>query len=174
MKILVTGGLGFVGINIVRGLAAQPGVQVVAADVLPWDETIDRFLAPVHRQVSYHRLDVCDRVAVQELVNRAAITDIVHAAAITATEDEERTRAAEIVAVNLQGSIHILDAALAAPSIVRVIVVSSSGVYGTPSAGAAQPVRETDPLDLTYGLPANSPCLMPFDHPVSGPATRST
>ena len=37
MKILVTGGLGFVGINIVRGLAAQPGVQVVAADVLGWD-----------------------------------------------------------------------------------------------------------------------------------------
>ena len=149
MKILVTGGLGFVGINIVRGLAAQPGVQVVAADVLPSDELIDRFLAPVQVQVSHHPLDVRDRAGVQELVNRAAITHIVHAAAITATEDEERTRAAEIVAVNLQGSIHVLDAALAVSSVARVIVVSSSGVYGTPSAGAAQPVRETDPLELT-------------------------
>jgi nucleoside-diphosphate-sugar epimerase len=148
MKILVTGGLGFVGINIVRGLAAQPGVHVVTADVLPWTEPIDRFLAPVRAQVSYQRLDVCDRLAVQELVNRAAITHIVHAAAITATEDEERTRAAEIVAVNLQGSIHVLDAALAAPFVTRVLVVSSSGVYGTPPAGAARPVCETDPLDL--------------------------
>ncbi|MBP8293282.1 MAG: NAD(P)-dependent oxidoreductase [Caldilineaceae bacterium] len=149
MKILVTGGLGFVGINIVRGLAAQPGVQVIAADVLPWDEPIDRFLAPVQAQVSHHPLDVRDRAAVQELVNDEAISHIVHAAAITATEDEEEARAAEIVAVNLQGSIHVLDAALAVASVARVIVVSSSGVYGTPATGASQAVCETDPLELT-------------------------
>ncbi len=31
----------------------------------------------------------------------------------------------------------------------RVLVVSSSGVYGTPAPGELQPQRETDPLDLT-------------------------
>ena len=88
-------------------------------------------------------------MCIRDRVNDEAISHIVHAAAITATEDEERTRAAEIVAVNLQGSIHILDAALAAPSVARVIVVSSSGVYGTPATDTSQAVRETDPLELT-------------------------
>jgi len=150
MKILVTGGLGFVGINLVRGLAARPGVRVVAADVLPWDDAIEHFLAPVRGQVVPRRLDVRDRAAVEEIVAGEAITHIVHAAAITATDDEEeRARAAEIVAVNLQGSIHVLDAALSAPSVERAIVVSSSGVYGAPVGDPLRPVRETDPLDLS-------------------------
>ena len=162
MKILVTGGLGFVGINLVRGLAARPGVRVVAADVLPWDNAIDRFLAPVRGQVVPRRLDVRDRAAVEEIVAGEAITHIVHAAAITATDEEERARAAEIVAVNLQGSIHVLDAALSAPSVERAIVVSSSGVYGAPASDPLLPVRETDPLDLSnlYAITKHSAELL--------------
>ena len=162
MKILVTGGLGFVGVNLVRGLAARPGVQVVVADVLPWDDAIDRFLAPVRGQVMHRPLDVRDRAAVARLVADESITHIVHAAAITATDDEERVRAAEIVAVNLQGSIHVLDAALAAPAVARVIVVSSSGVYGAPDGDPRRPVRETDPLDLSnlYAITKHSAELL--------------
>ena len=162
MKILVTGGLGFVGVNLVRGLAARPGVRVVAADVLPWDDAIEHFLAPVRGQVVPRRLDVRDRAAVEEIVAGEAITHIVHAAAITATDDEERTRAAEIVAVNLQGAIHVLDAALAAPAVERVIVVSSSGVYGAPASDPLLPVRETDPLDLSnlYAITKHSAELL--------------
>jgi len=162
MKILVTGGLGFVGVNLVRGLAERPGVRVVAADVLPWDNAIDRFLAPVRGQVVPRRLDVRDRAAVEEIVAGEAITHIVHAAAITATDEEERARAAEIVAVNLQGSIHVLDAALSAPSVERAIVVSSSGVYGAPAGDPLLPVRETDPLDLSnlYAITKHSTELL--------------
>lgn len=149
MKILVTGGLGFVGVNIVRGLAAQAGVQIVAADRLPWDAAIDAFLAPVAAQVSHCALDVCDCAAVQEVVASQAITHIVHAAAITATDDEERARAAEIVAVNLQGSIHVLDAALAAPAVARVLLISSSGVYGAPPGAELRRQHEGDALDLS-------------------------
>ena len=149
MKILVTGGLGFVGVNIVRGLAAQPGVQVVAADVLPWDSDSERFLAPVRGQVIHRPLDVCDANAVAEIMQGEAITHVVHAAAITVGDAAERMRAVEVVAVNLEGSIHLLNAALAQPTVARVLVVSSSGVYGTAHADSFQPQRETDPLDLT-------------------------
>ena len=170
MRILVTGGLGFVGVNLVRGLAAQPGVRVVAADVLPWDDAIDRFLAPVRGQVAQRRLDVCDRAAVDDVVAGEAITHIVHAAAITATDEEERTRAAEIVAVNLHGSIHVLDAALAAPAVERVLLVSSSGVYGAPAGDPRQPVREDDPLDLTnlYAITKRSAELFAARYAVLG------
>ena len=149
VKILITGGLGFVGINLVRGLAAHAGVSVVAADLLPWDEAMDRFLAPVRAQVLPRRLDVRDAGAVTDLIVAEGITHIIHGAAITATEDEEVRRAAEIVAVNLHGTTHVLTAAVAAPLVERVLVISSSGVYGTPAAGSIQLQQETDPLALT-------------------------
>ena len=170
MKILVTGGLGFVGINIVRGLAARPGVRVVAADVLPWDDASDHFLAPVRAQVVYRRLDVCNRAAVLDVVGAESVTHIIHAAAITATDEEERNRAAEIVAVNLQGSIHVLDAALSAPTVERAVVVSSSGVYGAPAGDPEQPVRETDALNLTnlYAITKHSAELLAARYSVLG------
>lgn len=149
VKVLITGGLGFVGINLVRGLAAHSGVSVVAADLLPWDEAMDRFLAPVRAQVLPRRLDVRDAGAVTDLIVAEGITHIVHGAAITATGAEEARRAAEIVAVNLHGTTHVLAAAADAPQVERVLVISSSGVYGTPAPGSIQLQRETDPLALT-------------------------
>ncbi len=131
-------------------------MRVVAADVLPWDETIDRFLAPVRQQVTQRRLDVRDACAVTELVDTEAITHIVHAAAITVADAAERTRAAEIVAVNLQGSIHVLDAALASPTVERLLLISSSGVYETPPAPTLQPQRERIRLRSTTSTPSPS------------------
>lgn len=149
VRILITGGLGFIGINLVRGLAAHTGVSVVAADLLPWDEAMDRFLAPVRAQVLPRRLDVRNAGAVTDLIVAEGITHIVHGAAITPTEAEEARRAAEIIAVNLHGTTHVLAAAADAPEVERVLVISSSGVYGTPAAGSTQLQRETDPLALT-------------------------
>ena len=61
MKILITGALGFVGINLVRALAAKPGVTVIAADLHAPDREIDQFLAPVRQAVQHRLLDVTDR-----------------------------------------------------------------------------------------------------------------
>jgi len=170
MRILVTGGLGFVGSNIVRGVVDALGAQVVAADMLPYDDVLDRFLAPVRRQVSQRYLDVRDRAAVARLVAEESITHIVHAAAITATDEEESVRAHEIVAVNLQGAVNILDAALATAQVERVLVISSSGVYGAPSGDPLRPVHESDPLCLTnlYGITKHSMELLAARYTVLG------
>jgi nucleoside-diphosphate-sugar epimerase len=90
MKILVTGGLGFVGINLVRSLAESPENQVVAADLLPLTADCARFLAPVAARVTAAHLDVRQAGALGALVQAEAITHIVHAAAITATDDRGR------------------------------------------------------------------------------------
>ena len=51
--------------------------------------------------------------------------------------------------MNLHGTSHVLAAALATPQVERVLVVSSSGVYGAQAGGAGQQQHETDALDLT-------------------------
>ena len=68
MKILVTGGIGFVGINLARYLAQEiEGAEVIAADVLEPNANVNTFLAPVSKRVRFHRLDVRDRNSVQAL-----------------------------------------------------------------------------------------------------------
>jgi len=149
MRILVTGGLGFVGINIVAGLATEKVDAVIAADLLSWNDSIDRFLSPVKERVVYRRLDVRDAEAVREVMAAEKITHVVHAAAITSTAEQEQERAAEIVAVNLHGTSNVLAGALESSTVQRLLVISSSGVYGTPAENVLQPQGEEGPLNLT-------------------------
>jgi UDP-glucose 4-epimerase len=160
MKILVTGGLGFVGINVVRVLAAKEGTSVVAADVhaRPSPEA-ERFLAPVARHVHLTALDVTDRQAVQQVMQQEAISHVVHGAALTPTPQQEAAQATRIVDVNLGGAVNVLDAACASPTVQRILLLSSSGVYGPPSgdpAGEPQAEEGALALDNLYSITKRS------------------
>lgn len=148
MKILVTGGLGFVGINLVRGLAERGLGEVIAADLSLPGPAEEAFLEPVRACVRCCLLDVRDRAALAALLKDEAVTHVVHAAAITVSGEAERSQADTIVAVNLESTLHLLAAALHAPALEKVLLVSSSGVYGTP-VDLWRPQREEGPLDLT-------------------------
>lgn len=153
MKILVTGGSGFVGINLVRDLAVTAGCQIVSADINPPPPHTERFLAPVRSQIEFVQLDVRDREAYQRLVTGRQVTHILHAAAITPNDETERDRAPFVVDVNLVGSINALAVTHAAAQVERLILCSSSGVYGTLSVpGETQ--KEDGPLELShlYGI----------------------
>lgn len=150
MKILVTGGLGFVGINVVRLLAAKEGTSVVAADLSARRSSeVERFLAPVAGHVHLTALDVTDRRAVRRVMQEEAVSHVVHGAALTPTPEQEAAQATRIVDVNLGGAINVLDAACASPTVQRILLLSSSGVYGPPSGDAAgEPQREDGALAL--------------------------
>ncbi len=148
MKILVTGGLGFVGINLVRYLAQALKAQVIAADVLTPDPLTQVFLNPVAKRVRVVHLDVTDRAAFRQLVQTEAVTHIVHAAAITPDDRRERQQASFIVDVNLGGAINALDVALETASVERILLCSSGGVYGAPVGDPARPQSEDGPLQL--------------------------
>ncbi len=79
-------------------------------------------------------------------------THLIHAAAITPTHAVEAARPTQVVDVNLYGAINVLDAAYTCPSVRRVLLVSSSGVYGAPrpqyGPDAAPTQREEGPLNL--------------------------
>lgn len=148
MQILVTGALGFFGLNLIRVLATQSGVTVIAADVRQLTPEQERFLRPVASQIRHCQLEIQERAAIHALLDQWQISHIVHAAALTPTLQQEQQHATHIVDVNLGGTINLLDAAIQCASVQRVIVASSSGVYGAPTDLAYDPQPEDGPLQL--------------------------
>jgi nucleoside-diphosphate-sugar epimerase len=142
MRVMITGGAGFFGANLVRCLAADAGVEeVVCADLALPDEATARYLAPVAERVRAVQLDVTDRTEFVRLVRELGITHLVHAAAITPDEAQERAQPDAVVDINLGGSTNALAALAACLGLERLLLVSSSGVYG--AAGTSQQASAT-------------------------------
>ena len=154
MRVMVTGGAGFFGANLVRCLAATADAEVVVcADLALPDEVTARYLAPVAERVRAVELDVTDRAAFVRLVKELGITHLVHAAAITPDDAQERAQPDAVVDINLGGATNALSVLANSPGLERLLLVSSSGVYG--AAGAhpgAEPASsgqsENGPLHL--------------------------
>ncbi|MDO9497692.1 MAG: SDR family oxidoreductase [Nocardioides sp.] len=136
-RILVTGGSGFLGSSVVRGLAAS-GHLVTSADLRLPARPVDG--------VEHVVMDVTDASAVGAGIAAAAPEVVVHLASIV-TPGKGSSRALEY-AVDVDGSRHVLDACLAHG--VRRLVVSSSGAaYGYhPDNGATHGgwLTEDDPV----------------------------
>lgn len=141
-KVLVTGALGFVGLNIVRCLALK-GAHVVALGRRAPDEASLEFTNDVHSQISWVTGDVTDRSGIARLVKENRVTHILHAAALTASPSEEKADPARMFDINAGGTFNVLEAARHA-EVERVVFVSSTVVYG--AAPPTPPKRETDAL----------------------------
>lgn len=135
MKVLVTGGAGFLGRSVVAGLA-EAGHDVVSADLRPPSVVMDVTSAS---QVSAVISDVRPEV-------------VVHLASIV-TPGPGSTREQEY-AVDVTGSRHVLDACVAA-GVRRVVVSSSGAAYGYHADNPAwitedQPVRGNEEFAYSH------------------------
>jgi len=142
MKILITGGAGFIGSNFVRHiLTAHPGDSVVNLDKLTYAGNVEN-LRDVERNPRYRFVhgDICDTGIVRDAM--AGVDAIVHMAAETHV-DKSNLGADEFLRTNVLGTFTLLEAARAR-RIERFIAVSTDEVYGSIAQGAA---RETDPLN---------------------------
>lgn len=127
LRYLITGGAGFLGINLCRYLLAQND-QVRSLDIAP-------FGYPERSQVEVIDGDVRDRTTVREAVREIDV--IVHAAAALPLAP-----AGEIFSTTVQGTALLLEAAVA-ERVPRFIFISSTAVYGIPDH---HPLLETDRL----------------------------
>lgn len=116
--VLVTGGNGFLGSSVVRGLVSS-GLSVVSADLAIPSSSV----AGVEHVV----MDVTDAAAVEVAFAGRAIEVVVHLASIV-TPGKDSSRELEY-AVDVTGSRHVLDACLA-HGVRRVVVSSSGAAYG--------------------------------------------
>ena len=125
--VLITGGAGFLGINLCRYLLAR-GYAVRCLDIAPFDY-------PERTAVDVVRGDIRDSAAVIRAVQ--GVSFVVHAAAALPLSTPE-----EIESTDVHGTSVVLDAARAA-GISRLVFTSSTSVYGVPDH---HPLFEHDPV----------------------------
>jgi UDP-glucose 4-epimerase len=133
VRVAVTGGAGFIGHHLVRGLLAR-GHDVIVID--DFSTGRPERLASYLERLDVHRTSVLDGPAVERAVAGAEV--VFHHAAI-ASVARSLVEPRLITDVNVGGTIEVLLAASRA-GVRRVILAGSSSVYGLPDA---LPCRET-------------------------------
>ncbi|MFQ5491595.1 MAG: NAD-dependent epimerase/dehydratase family protein [Phycisphaerae bacterium] len=126
---MVTGGAGFLGINLVRHLLAR-GHQVTTLDLLEFDYPDCR------DRITEVRGDIRDPQAVDRATDGADV--VIHTAAALPLYSPE-----DILSTDINGTRNVLESAQR-HGVGRVIHVSSTAVYGIPDH---HPLLEDDPLE---------------------------
>lgn len=179
MRLLVTGGAGFIGSALCRYLVAEKGMDVLNVDKLTYAANLAS-LASVDKSEHYafQKSDICDRAAMDHAFQTFKPDAVIHLAAESHV-DRSISSAGEFISTNVVGTFVLLEAARAYWSSLgankdqfRFLHVSTDEVYGTlgqdglfeeetpydPSSPYSASKAASDHLVLawhrTYGLPA--------------------
>lgn len=179
MRVLVTGGAGFIGSALVRYLVLEKGYEVLNVDALTYAGNLAS-LKLVEGKPNYRFLhaNICDRAAVEQAVAEFRPNRIMHLAAESHV-DRSITGAADFIQTNVIGTFTLLEVARdywsslenAAKTAFRFLHVSTDEVYGSleesglftedtpydPSSPYSASKASSDHLaaawQRTYGLP---------------------
>lgn len=133
MRILVTGGAGFIGTYLIRELLRRK-YEVVVFDIA--DKPVS--LASVWENITYIRGDLGSEADLYRVMMTRGITDVFHLGALLAGPCEENPIAG--FKVNFQSTKTLLDASVAI-QVKRFIFLSSISVFGR---DAVEPVTDSE------------------------------
>src|SRR5258707_8164919 len=130
MRILVTGGAGFIGSHLVERLLAAGHMVAILDDFNDfYDPRIKHAnIAGFIKDVVVHRVDLRDDASVRNLFHREKFDTIAHLAARAGVRPSIQ-HPQLYYDTNVTGTLHLLDAARAT-GVERFIFASSSSVYG--------------------------------------------
>ena len=179
MKIVVTGGAGFIGSAVCRMLIGEFGVEVVNIDCLTYAANLGS-LEPVSgdKRYSFYQVNICDRSAVTDILRLEQPDAVMHLAAESHV-DRSITGSAAFIETNIVGTYAMLEAARAywaelpvrRKEAFRFLQISTDEVFGSlgdeglfsettsydPSSPYSASKAASDHLAMawqrTYGLP---------------------
>lgn len=152
MTIMITGGAGFVGLNVAEQLLAA-GRHVVSFGLeAPSAAFVDK-MAAGPGAIDVELGDVRDRQRLMEAMRRHKVRLLVHAAAITAGAEREARQPDLVAAVNLGGAIEVLEAARQC-GVRRVVQLSSGSVFGSSvkQDGSLDEINDVPVPETLYGI----------------------
>jgi len=153
MRVIVTGGAGFIGSALVRHLVLEKGYEVLNVDALTYAGNVESLRA-VDGQPNYRFLqaNICDRPAMEQAFADFCPNRVMHLAAESHV-DRSITGAADFIQTNVIGTFTLLEVARgywsslegAEKDAFRFLHVSTDEVYG--SLGDDGLFREDTPYD---------------------------
>ena len=153
MRVLVTGGAGFIGSAVCRHFIADLGYEVVVVDKLTYAGNLVS-LAPVasDSRFAFEKVDICNAAGIKAIFSKYQPDAVVHLAAESHV-DRSISGSNVFIQTNVVGTFTLLEAArdyleakkYARPSKFRFIHVSTDEVYG--SLGEIGMFTEQTPYD---------------------------
>ena len=150
MKILVTGGAGFIGSAVVR-LAIARGHQVVNVDALTYAACLDNLESLAdHPNYAFEQVDIRDRLGLDAVFAKHAPDTVMHLAAESHV-DRSIDAPANFIETNVNGTFNMLEAARSywqaqgQPHTFRFHHISTDEVFG--SLGSTGMFAEDTPYD---------------------------
>ena len=137
MNLLVTGGAGFIGSNLIRHILEKPEItRLVNLDCLTYAGHLENLEGVCrHPKYVFAQVNLRDKAAVLEVIQKHAITHVLHLAAESHV-DRSITGPDDFIHTNILGTFHLLEACrhawlAAAPGLCRFHHVSTDEVYGS-------------------------------------------
>ncbi len=130
MKVLITGGAGFLGLHLAKFFASKK-FEVFLLDIAEFDKK------EYPKNYHFFEVDIRNSKSVNSLINKYQIDYVIHAAAALPLWKEK-----DIHDINVNGTKNILQASFK-NKVKRLIYISSTAVYGVPKK---HPIEEGDPL----------------------------
>jgi len=150
MKILVTGGMGYIGSHTCVELL-ELGMEVVIVDSLANSnpEVLNRIETITGKRPLFYKLDVCDEAALSKVFEAHAIDCVIHFAGMKAVG--ESVAMPERYYTNNLGSTLTLCRVMAAHNVKRIIFSSSATVYSGDNTMPLQETSRTGSCTNPYG-----------------------
>ena len=155
MRILVTGGAGYIGSHTCIELL-NAGYEVVVLDNLynSSEKALDRVQQITGKTLTFYKADILDKKALDDIFDREQIDAVIHFAGLKAV-GESVAKPLEYYHNNMTGTFHLCDS-MRNHGVKNIIFSSSATVYGDP---AFIPITEecpkgkiTNPYGQTKGM----------------------